>query len=219
MLFEKVKVSVLMAVYNTEFNLVKRAIQSVLNQDFQNFELIIIDDGSSNDARNELLRFIKKFEDKIIYIRHANVGQSKSINRGILNSVGEFITILDADDEYKPNHLTNCLKAMHQHDLIASQTETVVESIDDYYVPDKDDFSKVIHVDDCILFATLFGKREVFMEFKFNKIYSADYDFYFRASQKFNVGKLDFRSYIYYRNNPNSLCANMKKANIVASLN
>ena len=52
-------VSVLMAVYNTEFKLTKRAIESVLKQDFSNFELIIIDDGSNTDTENELLNFVK----------------------------------------------------------------------------------------------------------------------------------------------------------------
>jgi len=219
MLSEKVIISVLMATYNTDFNLIKRAINSVLNQDFPNFELIVIDDGSTNDTYNLLYNFIKKFEDKIIYVRHANTGQSHSINRGILNSIGEYITILDADDEYKPNHLSNCLLAMQSADLIASNTETIVESVDDYYVPDKDDHKKNIHVDDCILFATLFGKKEVFIKLKFNKIYSADSDFYERAARQFVVNKLDLRSYIYYRNNPNSLCANMKNEIAMVSVN
>lgn len=213
MFSESIKVSVLMATYNTDLSLVKRAINSVINQDFQNFELIIIDDGSTNDSQNLLQKFIQNFEEKIIYIRHANTGQSHAINRGILNSVGEYITILDADDEYKPNHLSNCLRAMQSADLIASNTETIVASVDDFYVPDKFDFKKNIHVDDCILFATLFGKKEVFMKLKFSKIYSADSDFYERASHHFRVKKLDLRSYVYYRNNPNSTCAMLKNKN------
>ena len=93
-----------MAVYNTEFHFIKRAIDSVLEQDFQDFELIIIDDGSKGNDRKSLLEYVEKHEDKIVYIRHSNRGQAKSINRGVLISVGEFITILDSDDEYKPFH-------------------------------------------------------------------------------------------------------------------
>jgi glycosyltransferase involved in cell wall biosynthesis len=78
------KISVLMAVYNTNFSYTKRAIDSVLKQDFQDFELIIIDDGSKENNRESLLEYAEKHEDKIIYIRHSNRGQSESINRGVL---------------------------------------------------------------------------------------------------------------------------------------
>jgi glycosyltransferase involved in cell wall biosynthesis len=47
----KTKVAVIMAVYNTPFTIIKRAIDSVLNQTFQDFELLIIDDGSTNDSQ------------------------------------------------------------------------------------------------------------------------------------------------------------------------
>ena len=87
-MLKQVKISVLMAVYNTDFNYIKRAIDSVLNQDFEDFELIIIDDGSKVINRNSLLKYAEKHENKIIYIRHSNRGQSESINRGVLNSVG-----------------------------------------------------------------------------------------------------------------------------------
>ena len=55
-----------MAVYNTEFHLTKRAIDSVLEQDFQDFELIIIDDGSKGNDRKSLLEYVEKHEDKIV---------------------------------------------------------------------------------------------------------------------------------------------------------
>lgn len=204
-------ISVLLAVYNTEFNLVKRAIDSVLAQDFQSFELIIIDDGSDSMLGNLLLDYVKLHEDRIIYLRHKNCGQSKSINRGIKNSSGSYIAIIDADDEYKTNHLTSCLKEMQHADLISSYTETVVDKPEDYYVPDKFDISKSVHVDDCTLFATLFGKKEVFTTFKFQNIYAADAVFYSQASLHYRVKKVNLRTYIYYRNNPNSICEQMKR--------
>jgi glycosyltransferase involved in cell wall biosynthesis len=208
---KNVKISVLMAVYNTEFSLTKRAIDSVLQQDFQNFELIIIDDGSKGNDRKELLAYVEKYEDKIVYIRHSNRGQAESINRGVLISTGEFITILDSDDEYKVHHLSSCLQEMEHVDLICSTAETVVDSVEDYYVPDKNDLSKPIHLDDAILFGTLFGHQKVFKSIDFKGGFAADSAFFERAETLFKTKKVFKRSYIYYRNNPNSTCAVLKK--------
>jgi glycosyltransferase involved in cell wall biosynthesis len=208
---KNIKISVLMAVYNTEFRLTKRAIDSVLEQDFQDFELIIIDDGSKGNDRKSLLEYVEKHEDKIVYIRHSNRGQAKSINRGVLISVGEFITILDSDDEYKPFHLSSCLQEMENVDLICSTAETVVNSSDDYYVPDKNDLSKPIHLDDAVLFGTLFGNQKVFKSIDFEGGFAADSAFYERAQIQFRAKKVFQKSYIYYRNNPNSTCAVLKR--------
>ena len=200
-----------MAVFNTEFHFIKRAIDSVLEQDFQDFELIIIDDGSKGNDRKSLLEYVEKHEDKIVYIRHSNRGQAKSINRGVLISVGEFITILDSDDEYKPFHLSSCLQEMENVDLICSTAETVVNSSDDYYVPDKNDLSKPIHLDDAVLFGTLFGHQKVFKSIDFEGGFAADSAFYERAQIQFRAKKVFQKSYIYYRNNPNSTCAVLKR--------
>jgi len=199
-----------MSVYNTSFHLIKRAIDSVLNQDFQDFELIIIDDGSDNDTQSQILNYAIKHEDKITYLRHKNRSQAESINRGMLISNSEFITVIDADDEYKPNHLSTCLSEIKTLDLIASTTETIVNEDSDYYVPDRFDNNQVIHVDNCILFATLFGKKEVFTMLNFQNMYAADANFYERAEQQYAVKKLDLRTYVYYRNNLESLTAKIK---------
>jgi glycosyltransferase involved in cell wall biosynthesis len=212
------KVSVLMAVFNTDLSLVQRAIQSVLNQDYQNFELIIIDDGSDNDPQNLLLNYAKMHQDKVSYIRQANSGQSKALNRGVLNSTGDFITILDADDEYKPQHLSSCLLEMEDADLIASTTETVVDKEEDFFVPDKNDHQKLIHVDECILFATLFGKREVFLNLTFDGKYAADAAFYEISALSFKVKKVSLNTYIYYRNMPNSICSVLKRKHQLSNL-
>jgi glycosyltransferase involved in cell wall biosynthesis len=159
------------------------------------------------------LEYAEKHEDKIIYIRHSNRGQSESINRGVLYSMGEYITILDSDDEYKPNHLSACLREIEGLDLICSTTETIVDTENDYYVPDKDDYTKLIHLDDVVLFGTLFGQKKVFTDLDFKTGFAADADFFEQAAARFRVKKLDLRTYIYHRNIPNSICATLKKAN------
>jgi glycosyltransferase involved in cell wall biosynthesis len=213
------KISVLMSVYNTDFWLVKRALDSVLNQDFQNFELIIIDDGSENDTQNQILNYAITHEEKITYLRHRNCSQAKSINKGVKFSSGDYITMIDADDEYKPNHLRMCLEEIRGFDLISTKTHTIVDKEEDYYVPDKFNLEKGIHVDDCILFATLFGKREVFLNMDFTGDYAADSDFYQLASQTYRVKKVDLRTYIYYRNMPNSITAKIKEQNSISFVN
>ncbi len=204
-----------MTVFNTNFSYTKRAIDSVLKQDFQDFELIVIDDGSKENDREALMNYVETYEDKISYIRHSNRGQSESINRGVLYSLGEYITIIDSDDEYKPNHLSTCLQEMNDSDLICSTSETIVDDDNDYYVPDKNDHTKLIHLDNVILFGTLFGQKKVFSSIDFKTGFSTDSDFYEQASKLFRVKKLDLRTYIYHRNIPNSICAVIKKANLI----
>ena len=211
------KVSVLMTVFNTDFSYTKRAIDSVLNQDFQDFELIIIDDGSKGNDRELLMDYVEKNEDKISYIRHNNRGQSESINRGVLYSLGEYITMIDSDDEYKYNHLSSCLMEINDLDLICSTSETIVDNDNDYYVPDKNDLSKLIHLDEATLFGTLFGRKKVFTSIEFKTGFAADADFYERANKQFCVKKFDLRTYIYHRNIPNSICAKVKKANLISA--
>ncbi len=216
-MINRVKISVLMAVFNTDFFYIKRAIDSVLNQDFQDFELIIIDDGSNDHNREFLLQYAHKHEDKIVYIRHSNRGQSESINRAVLISAGEYVTILDGDDEYKTNHLSSCLRAVKNLDLICSTTETIVDTHEDYLVPDKNDLTKLIHLDDAILFGTLFGLKKVFNSINFKSGFAADADFYEKANEQYRVKKLNLRTYVYHRNIPTSICSTLKKANLINS--
>ena len=95
-------VSIIMPTYNRA-HILPRAIESVLNQSYQNFELIIIDDGSSDDT----YRVMKSYKDqRIRYIRYTeNYGQSHARNVGINMAKGEYIAFLDSDNEWIPSHL------------------------------------------------------------------------------------------------------------------
>ncbi len=209
------QVSLILTVYNTEFVLVKRAIESVLAQDFNDFELLIVNDGSKDELTVPLKKYIDEINDsKIKYFFHPNSGFPKTLNRGIEEANGNYIGFCDSDDEYKPHHISACLEQIKNYDLIASTTETVVDNDDEYYVPDRFDNTKTIHVDDCIITGTLFGKASIFKELLFKDIYSQDYEFYQRANEKYKVGKLKLNTYIYYRNNQDSICSQLKKKNV-----
>lgn len=96
------KVSVVISTHNRP-ELLKRAIKSVLNQSFQDFEIIVVDDGLEKRA-DKVITF---FNDKRIkYIQHSKEkGGSAARNAGIKNSKGEYIAFLDDDDEWLPKKL------------------------------------------------------------------------------------------------------------------
>lgn len=203
-------ISILIATYNTPFLLVKRALDSLWKQSYQDFEVILVDDGSTHDEKNQLFNLCKSHEDRLLFLRQQNQGQSRAINRAVSLSSGKYLSILDADDEYLPEHLQACLQEMDRYDLIASTTHTVVSKKEDYFVSDRHQPDRLIHVDECILFATLFGKREVFKSKAFIDDYAADADFFDWAKNKYRVEKVDLRTYVYYRNHPDSTCERMK---------
>ena len=95
--------SVVIPVYNKGPH-IHRSISSVLNQTFQDFELILVNDASTDNSQEE----IEKFKDKRISLYHREEpgpGGYAARNRGIEKAKGEWIAFLDADDEWYPNHL------------------------------------------------------------------------------------------------------------------
>lgn len=96
---KKPKVSVIIPTYNRA-NLVGRAIKSVLSQTYEYFELIIVDDSSTDNTEDIIGQFQEK-DKRIKYIKHdKNKGGSAARNTGIKSSKGEYITFLDSDDEW-----------------------------------------------------------------------------------------------------------------------
>lgn len=108
-----IDVSVIMATYNRG-NSIKRAIDSALNQSFKNFELIIVDDGSSDNTK-EIVNNIN--DDRVSYYYKENGGQSSARNYGIKKAKGKYIMFLDDDDEYVEDALERILKKIKETDL------------------------------------------------------------------------------------------------------
>jgi len=102
-------VSVIIPTYNRA-HLVGRAIQSVLNQTYKDFELIIIDDGSTDNTENIIKEFQKK-DKRTKYIKHnKNKGGSAARNTGIKAAKGEYIAFQDSDCEWLPEKLGKQIK-------------------------------------------------------------------------------------------------------------
>lgn len=198
-------VSVIIPTYNRE-KLLPRAIDSVINQTFKEWELIIVDDGSTDDTFEIVNSYLMKYEN-IRYTKHSNRKPPLSQNVGIILSVGKYICFLGSDDEYKPTYIEERFKFMNDNsdvDLIHGG----VEIIGHPFVKDKNDLTKEIPLSECVIGGTFFGKRKVFAELNGfqNLKYSDDSDFFERAIQKFKVVKIDFPTYIYYRDTPDSIC-------------
>ena len=183
-----------------------RSINSVLGQTYKDWELLIIDDGSIDSTFEIVNKYI--FEDeRIRYSKHKNVGLPISLNAGIFSACGAFITFLGSDDEYKPEHLELRISEFKKDGKVDCLFGGI-EIIGDPFVKDKNDQSKKIHIKDCIVGGTFFGKRTMFLEMSgFKDIkYSEDSEFYERAVAKYNFRKVDFPTYIYYRDTPDSIC-------------
>ena len=99
-------VSVIIPTHNRA-NLLGRAIQSVLEQTFTRFELIIVDDGSTDETEN----LVRNFRDKrISYCRQKNMGATAARNTGLELARGDYVSFLDSDDEWTPTKIERQLE-------------------------------------------------------------------------------------------------------------
>ena len=105
---EMPKVSIITPNYN-HAQYVGDAIRSVLAQDYQNFEMLIIDDGSTDNSREVVAQFT---DDRIKYIWQENKGLSAARNTGINIAKGELIGLLDADDIYETDFLSTLVSIL-----------------------------------------------------------------------------------------------------------
>lgn len=104
-------VSIIMPVYNGEAY-IKRSIESVLSQSYEDIEVIIVDDGSIDNTAE----IIKSYNDeRIIYIRQKNQGQGAARNKGIKISAGKYIAFLDADDSYLSEKVEKEVNYLKEH--------------------------------------------------------------------------------------------------------
>ena len=200
--------SVIMCTFNRN-HLISRAIDSLLLQVEKDWECIIVDDGSIDETFHTVKKYADKYSN-VKYIYHSNKGTGLSRNAGILAASGMFITFLDSDDEYHPDHLSirkTILEEYTNLDLLHGG----VDIIGNPYVTDKNDYTKQIHLSECVI-----GGTFVIPRYKLHQIggfsnlrYADDADLYQKAvDASWNIAKIDYPTYIYHRDSPDSLCTN-----------
>ncbi|NLU91937.1 glycosyltransferase family 2 protein [Chitinophaga sp. Ak27] len=202
-------VTVFMAAYNGEAY-IEKAIQSVLNQSFTNFELLIINDGSTDRT----LDIIRQFTDPRIRLVHndGNKGLTFTRNRGIEEAKGQYIAILDCDDIALPDRLKTQISFLASHPDIAicgGQAIAIDESGEqtgNLNVIAGDNISPELVFHNTFINSTLIIKRSAMLEAGGYRDYSPaeDYDLSYRISLRHPVANLN-EVLVYYRLHGNNI--------------
>ncbi|MBU2955617.1 glycosyltransferase [Marinobacter sp. F3R08] len=111
MLNDKPLISIITPTYNRA-DFIAEAVQSVLDQTYQNFEHLIVDDGSNDNTREVLSPFLE--DDRFKYFYQENQGQSVARNLALKHARGDFICFLDSDNAWLPIHLESLLAAFQE---------------------------------------------------------------------------------------------------------
>lgn len=181
------KISCIMSNYNTEPKILKLSIESILNQSFEDFELIIVDDCSTDLSSKETLKSYENNKKiKIIY-NEENLGLAASLNKAIDISDGKYIARMDTDDIARSNRFEVEYKYLENHpeiDICSSyaymfQDENGLKFFTPFY---KDKFCKC-----SIFFSTTLCHPAVMMKKEFLNRYNLRYNTNFYCSQDFDL--------------------------------
>lgn len=112
------EVSIIIPVYNAEDSIFT-TLESVRNQTYQDFEIIIVNDGSKDSSDNIIKKFIGTYTElDIKYVSQLNKGVSSARNVGLKIATGKWIALLDSDDEWLPNKLERQIQILKQNPII-----------------------------------------------------------------------------------------------------
>lgn len=214
------KITVLMPVYNAE-KFLKQAIDSILNQTFKNFELLIINDGST-DQTARILQGYKDPRIKII-INQKKIGVIKSRNFGIKIAKGKYIALMDSDDISFPERLKKQTKYLDTHpycDVVVAKIQLmdIGENIIGKWEDDQENLTyeqikKKLPTGNCIANSTAVIKISLIKKYKYkeNLYHSEDYELWLRlCADGKKIEKIN-EELVYYRVRPGSITGYLKQ--------
>ncbi|NET30791.1 MAG: glycosyltransferase family 2 protein [Cyanothece sp. SIO1E1] len=193
-------ISVVMTVYNTSSYLTN-SVESILNQTFEDFEFIIVDDCSTDDSWSILSDYAKRDLRIILQRNQENLGPAQSSNKGLAIAKGEYIARFDSDDVSLPTRLQEQLNYMERHPSVALIT-TAVDYINDNgdhigkYIPPIDPIMTRWHqiFGSPLRHPTAFWRRQLISDLigQYNSDfrYALDYEFFTRVCHSVTVHAL-----------------------------
>ena len=110
------KVSIILPVYNSE-DYIERCVESILNQTYKDFEIIIINDGSKDNSQEIIDRYKEEYPDTIVAIEQKNKGVARTRNYGIQIANGKYIMFIDNDDFMDKDYVETYVKNIEEDDL------------------------------------------------------------------------------------------------------
>jgi len=210
----KYLISIIIPTYNRA-NLLPRAIKSILNQTFKNFELIIVDDGSIDNTKEVVGRF-RKNDKRVRYIWQDNSGApAKPKNAGIKNAKGEFIAFLDSDDEWLVEKLEEQIKLFEKSNSsnlgFVGCNAVIIDKKNKkewgYKTPRCNNVFRELLMNDFIFSSSsVIVKKEVFNKIGFfdeNIRVGEDWDMWIRISRKYDFDFVPEPLFKYYIHNSN----------------
>ncbi len=186
--FEKYKFSILMPVYNVDIKWLNKAIDSVLNQTFPNWELCIVDDASTDSKLKEYLKKISNPKIQIAY-NGENLGISETTNKAASMSTGDYIFLMDNDDEIDSHALEKFAEYIFEKepDLLYSDHDIIDEDNNHMSPLYKPDWSPDLFLSQNYLGHLVAFRRELYFEVGGSrKEYdgSQDYDLLLRMTER-----------------------------------
>lgn len=220
-------VSLVVPVYNCDKYL-KRCIESLIRQEYENIEILLVDDGSTDNSNN-IIQYYQKKDKRIKAIHQTNKGVSVARNVGIKNANGNFISFIDSDDYVEPDYVSYLYSLINNEDVQISTTQCIYKFNDinekmysNTFVEDVKILSGVETAE-----ATLYYKIDVYPfnklfninflkhnNLKFNEklSYGEDFEFIIKCFQKANKIAIGNKIiYNYYEGNPNSAMSKYTK--------
>ncbi len=184
-------VSVIVTCYN-HAQFLTRAIESILNQNYKNIEIIVVDDGSTDETANIALKF-----SNVKYVYQSNQGLSAARNTGVKNSTGDYVVFLDADDWLlPPEALSTNLKFFKENPKAAfvSGGHIIVYKDKDFIhnptrIIKENHYCHFLQGNYVQMHATVMYRKRIFDEFEFDVSLKAceDYDLFLKISRKYPV--------------------------------
>ncbi|MDN3642103.1 glycosyltransferase [Lutimonas halocynthiae] len=187
------KVSIVMSAYNCE-SFLEQALESLINQSYQEFELILFDDASTDSTKKIIQNFALKDTRIITVFNDVNKGLTANLNIGISLSKGEYIARMDADDIALPSRIEKQVKFLDDHqeiDLVGSAAFDINENGDEIQLrkspKSHDDIIALLPKANPITHSTVMFRKKSFASIGYyNEAYrtTQDYEMWFRAAGK-----------------------------------